>query len=111
MISDQAVSEYCPPKYTNKTVKRSDKIIRFLLLIAASFSILIVFAQIFFLLREAIPALQFVSIPALLTGVVWNPTAINPAFGAAPLILGTLLVSGSCDNCDTDWNCQCHLYF
>lgn len=53
----------------------------------------IVFFIIVFLFREALPAFTDLGIDRVFSGPKWNPTGEPPAFGAWPLIVGTLLVT------------------
>ena len=53
----------------------------------------IVFFIIVFLFREALPAFTDLGIDRVFLGPKWNPTGEPPAFGAWPLIVGTLLVT------------------
>lgn len=79
---------YSPKFHTRKL--RADRIIKYILIIAASISILIVLAQIFFLGLEGFPALKYVD----LFGREWVPVSeIQVKFGLLPLIAGSLLVT------------------
>jgi phosphate transport system permease protein len=55
--------------------------------------VVIVFFIIVFLFREALPAFTDLGIDRVFSGPKWNPTGEPPAFGAWPLIVGTLLVT------------------
>lgn len=67
--------------------------VRWLFLVAASASILIVVLIFFFLGREAIPFLQHRGLAALL-GTRWVPVSLQEeSFGLLPLVMGTALVA------------------
>lgn len=66
---------------------KKESIIGKMLFVCASFSAIIVFLIIIFLLREGISALNW----DFLTGMVWKPK--NDQFGIIPTIVGTLIVS------------------
>lgn len=68
--------------------RNTDQLIKSVLLFAAVFSVIVVFAQIIFLFQKAAPA-----IPYLDFGKVWNPTGQNPSFGMFPLVVGSLLTT------------------
>ena len=68
-----------------------EKIIKILLIIAAIFSIIVIFSILFFLVRESYPLPT--DIWTFLSGIKWRPTSVTPRFGTFPLIVGTLLVT------------------
>ena len=68
-----------------------ENIIKILLIIAAIFSIIVIFSILFFLVKESYPLPT--DIWTFLSGEKWRPTSANPLFGAYPLIIGTLLVT------------------
>jgi len=70
-----------------------ETLIRWLWFLTASVAVLSVFFIIFFLLRDAIPLFQTVSILEFITGSTWNPTGATPSYGVFPLIVDTLLVT------------------
>ena len=74
-----------PKKYFKENV------IKILLIIAAIFSIIVIFSILFFLVRESYPLPT--DIWTFLSGEKWRPTSANPQFGVFPLIIGTLLVT------------------
>lgn len=54
----------------------------------------ILFCIMFFLIKEGIPVLKWVSLKKFLLGKFWYPTADPPDFGIFPLIMGSLAVTG-----------------
>lgn len=67
---------------------------RILLLIITLISASILAVVAAFLIMNAIPAFRVIGVGDMLGGVVWNPSSlIAPAYGALPLVAGTLLVS------------------
>ncbi len=68
-----------------------DRGVRYLLLLSALASILIVFLIGLFTLREGWPALQQVGLGKLLLGTVWRPQ--RGEFGLLPMIAGSVLVT------------------
>ncbi|MEM3043845.1 MAG: hypothetical protein QXD84_09945, partial [Thermoplasmata archaeon] len=67
--------------------------IRSALFVSAILAIVIVFFIIVFLFREAYPAFTGIGAGEVVAGDKWNPTGEPPAYGARPLIVGTLLVT------------------
>ncbi|MEM4728719.1 MAG: phosphate ABC transporter permease PstA [Thermoplasmata archaeon] len=67
--------------------------IRYALFISAMLAVVIVFFIIVFLFREAYPAFTGIGTGEIIAGDKWNPTGEPPAYGARPLIAGTLLVT------------------
>ncbi len=70
-----------------------DQIIKKILLIAAFFSIFVVFAQIIFFFNEATGTFQEIPATEFLFGKRWNidlDTEANTSYGSIPLIFGTL---------------------
>jgi phosphate transport system permease protein len=57
------------------------------------FAVVIVFFIIVFLFREAYPAFANIGLDQIVSGEKWNPTGEPPAYGAWPLIVGTLIVT------------------
>jgi phosphate transport system permease protein len=87
---------------STKTTKRSgarnisrkiEGLIHFLWFICAIFSIVVIFCILGFLIKDALPAFQEIGFIHFITGGLWNPSSITPTYGAAPLIVGTLLVT------------------
>ncbi len=56
-------------------------------------AIIFVALILLFLLKDAFPLLQHVSLREVLAGTVWNPTATEPQYGFMPLMLGSLIVT------------------
>lgn len=69
----------------------SDKLVRLILFIAASIAVIFIFLIIFFLFLEGGDFFTKVGLDEFLTGKVWLPG--SDRFGAAALIVGTLLVT------------------
>ena len=67
--------------------------VRSALFVSAMFAVVIVFFIIVFLFREAYPAFAGIGLDNIVSGGKWNPTGEPPAYGAWPLIVGTLLVT------------------
>ncbi len=67
--------------------------IRGLWFITAIFAVLAIFFILFFLVLNAYPVLDTVSVQEFLTGETWNPSGAAPAHGIFTLIIGTLLVT------------------
>jgi len=77
-------------------LKRSDKkelVKQAVLLAAAFFAIAVVFLIIGFLIRQAFPLYQSVSMADFFFGTVWQPNDDPGRFGAAPIIIGTIYVT------------------
>lgn len=68
-----------------------DRGIRYLLLLAALVSVLIVFLIGLFILRESLPAFRDIGLRRLLFGHVWRPQM--GAYGLLPMIAGSVLVT------------------
>ncbi|MHA1745946.1 MAG: phosphate ABC transporter permease PstA [Promethearchaeota archaeon] len=69
-----------------------ETLIKPLLFVSATFSILVVFLQIFFFFQQASGAFEAVTIWDFLTGTSWRPVE-QQAYGALPLIVGTFLTT------------------
>jgi len=69
----------------------TDRVVRYLLLLSALISILIVFLIGLFTLRESWPALSEVGLGRLLSGTVWRPG--SEQFGILAMIAGSVLVT------------------
>ena len=87
---------------STKTTKRSgarsirrkiEGLIHFIWFICAIFSIVVIFCILGFLIKDALPAFLEIGFTHFITGEFWNPSSITPTYGAAPLIVGTLLVT------------------
>ena len=70
-----------------------DRIVGKLLLFVALFAIVTVFFIIVFLLRDGYQIVLETGIWNFLIGQDWNPAGRDPAYGAFPLIVGTVLVT------------------
>lgn len=68
-----------------------DRGVRYLLLLSAVVSIVIVFLIALFILRESLPAWQQIGVVRLLTGQGWRPQRTE--LGLLPMILGSLLAT------------------
>lgn len=73
--------------------KFKEKGIKTILFISSITAIIVIFAILLFLLKDAIPLFKIVNIWDFLAGPRWNPTGKIPLYGAFPLIVGTLLVT------------------
>lgn len=60
----------------------------------ASISIFVVFFIFIFIFSQGLPLFSQISLPDFLFNFVWRPTAIPPSYGIAPLVIGSLLVTG-----------------
>ncbi len=59
----------------------------------AFIAIVIVFLIIVFLIREAFPLYEHVSLVEFFSGMIWLPNSVPEHFGALPIIIGTVLVT------------------
>lgn len=73
--------------------KRTEKLIRFGLMLSALVSVLAVLLISFMVFKEALPALREVGIWKMLSGLSWKPTSSNPRFGLLPMMAGTAAVT------------------
>ncbi|MEO0836694.1 MAG: phosphate ABC transporter permease subunit PstC [Cyanobacteria bacterium J06642_3] len=71
-----------------------EKIIEFILFIAACSSVATTIAILYILIKESVSFFQQVSIIDFLTGTRWTPLFINPQYGILPLLSGTLMSAG-----------------
>jgi len=69
-----------------------EKIIKPILFVSATFSIIVVFFQIFFFFQQASGSFNEVSLWDFITGTSWRPVE-QQTFGAVPLIVGTFLTT------------------
>ena len=74
-------------------IRNRERAIRGLWFLTASVATIVVFFIILFLIKDALPILQTVSLTDFIFGGVWNPTGAIPSYGIWPLIVGTLLVT------------------
>ena len=59
----------------------------------ALFAVVVISFILLFLLRDGYSIFETVGIPAFLFGMSWTPTAMEPAYGIFPLIVGTIFVT------------------
>ena len=71
-----------------------EKIIEFVLFLAAFSSVATTVAILYILIKESVLFFQQVPIIDFLTGTKWTPLFINPQYGILPLLSGTLLSAG-----------------
>ena len=69
----------------------AERLARALLLICAVVAIFAVCAITLYLFAKGLPALQKVGVGDLLFGTVWKPTAAEPSFGIAYIILSSIV--------------------
>ena len=69
----------------------AERLARALLLVCAVVAIFAVCAITFYLFAKGLPALHKVGIGELLFGTVWKPTAAQPSFGIAYIILSSIV--------------------
>ena len=69
----------------------AERLARALLLICAVVAIFAVCAITFYLFAKGLPALHRVGVGELLFGTVWKPTAAEPSFGIAYIILSSIV--------------------
>ena len=91
------------PTNSNETVARGQEIlthshrkerfIRALWFFCALFAVLIIFFILAFLLYDAYPLIWEIGLSDFLTGMIWDPTGVPPAYGIYPLIVDSLLVT------------------
>lgn len=70
-----------------------EAIIRRFWFFTAIFAVVAILFILLFLVTEAIPAFTDIGVAEFVFGQVWNPTGVTVAYGAFPLIVGTLLVT------------------
>lgn len=71
-----------------------EKIIEFILFLAAFSSVATTIAILYILIKESVSFFQQVPIVDFLTGTKWTPLFINPQYGILPLLSGTLVSAG-----------------
>ena len=69
----------------------AERLARALLLICAVVAIFAVCAITFYLFAKGLPALHRVGVGELLFGTIWKPTAAEPSFGIAYIILSSIV--------------------
>jgi len=82
---------------TSGSIARSsllkEKSIKTVFFCTAFFAIIVIIFILFFLFLDGYPVFEQVGIANFLLGTSWTPTAVVPAYGIFPLIVGTLLVT------------------
>lgn len=76
-----------------KSAQIKEDIIRYLLITAATISILTTFGILFSILFEAIEFFKLRSFWYFLTGSEWSPGIVNSKFGALPVFAGTFIIT------------------
>ncbi len=71
-----------------------EKIVHFLLALAATFSLVSLLGIMLFLFYEGLPIFNTVSVSAFLLGEWWYPTSDPADFGIFPLLVGSFAVTG-----------------
>ena len=74
-------------------IRRKEWLIRVLWFFCALFAIITIFFILGFLLYDAYPIIWEIGLSDFLTGMVWNPTGVPPAYGIYSLIVDSLLVT------------------
>ena len=69
----------------------TDRIVKVLLFVSASISIVVVFLIFFFTTRESLPAFQEIGLVKLLLGDVWRPG--QDQYGILPMIAGSVMAT------------------
>ena len=77
----------------NKTTQLKENSIKFLLISAATISILTTFGILFSILFEAIEFFQVRSFWYFITGTEWSPGIEGSRFGAVPIFAGTFMIT------------------
>jgi phosphate transport system permease protein len=72
----------------------ADRLVRLLLLAAASLSVFVTASIVYILISESLVFFSHVSIVDFLTDTQWTPLFANPRYGILPLLSGTLVVAG-----------------
>jgi phosphate transport system permease protein len=72
---------------------RREQVIRAAWFFCALFAVVTIFFILAFLFFDAYPIFLDVGVWNFISGMVWDPTSINPQYGIFPLIVGTLLVT------------------
>ncbi len=71
-----------------------DNTVRYALATVAAFSIIVLILVALFLLANALPTFQKISVSDFLFGANWDPTnPLNPSYGIVPLFVSTLIVT------------------
>ena len=70
-----------------------EQAVRSVFFCTALFAVVVISFILLFLLRDGYSIFETVGIPAFLFGMSWTPTAMEPAYGIFPLIVGTIFVT------------------
>lgn len=70
----------------------AEKLVKFVLFLLASISVIISLLLIVFLFKEAIPFFQSVSIISFISETVWSPNSSPAQYGILPLVVGTFMI-------------------
>ncbi|MGL6344929.1 MAG: phosphate ABC transporter permease subunit PstC [Waterburya sp.] len=82
------------PRYQPKIARQvKEKIIEFILFLAAFSSVATTVAILYILINESFLFFRQISIIEFLTGTKWTPLFVNPEYGILPLLSGTLTSS------------------
>jgi phosphate ABC transporter membrane protein len=73
--------------------KLKEQAVRSVFFCTALFAVVVISFILLFLLRDGYSIFETVGIPAFLFGMSWTPTAMEPAYGIFPLIVGTIFVT------------------
>lgn len=77
----------------SKKTLMQEKLIKFLLVLAAAISIMTTFGILFSILFQAIEFFQLRSFWYFITGTVWSPGVVGSQFGALPIFAGTFMIT------------------
>jgi len=75
------------------TRRTKEIIIKYIFLLFALVSVLVLGLIVFSLFREGLPLFKTVSVKDFLFGMEWYPTYDPPSFGIFPLVIGSLIVT------------------
>lgn len=89
-------------------MKKREKIMEYVFLLAAVISIVAVALICIFLFANGIPAMKKIGFAEFLTGTKWKPG--NNKFGIFPMILGSIYVTGGAADQSVCRRCT-HIYF
>jgi len=70
-----------------------EQAVRSVFFCTALFAVVVISFILLFLLRDGYSIFETVGIPAFLFGMSWTPTAMEPAYGIFPLLVGTIFVT------------------
>lgn len=90
----QQLKSIISPKFSVNIVRYfREKLIEFILFLAAFSSVATTVAILFILIKESVLFFQKISLLEFLTNTQWTPLFQNPQYGILPLISGTLVTS------------------